>query len=394
MKRRDCLRLALRQARGTLLRSVLCVLSVAAGVCSMLLIVCTVAFGSAQVRDGLDALGLSGLTVYLEKAGGGAAFSAEQADALEQGLPTVSRAMAIKAGSGQFRTGHVQGSAVFFGVDEKLGEVMQLRLLHGSLFRAQQVDAAERVAVIDSTLAKKLFRRENVIGKQVRLVIGGEEQIYEIIGVISSQASLLAGIAGPFIPNMIYVPYSCLAGAQEQADQIFVQCVAEADTAAAGQQPERFLRERQQVGGEIAVRSLSGALDTADELVGIVTLAFFAIASIAFVVAMLGVCSSLLAAADERKPDIGVFLAIGAQPQDILRIFLYQSMALCLLGGLIGSAFGGGLLWLLMQRVPALSAMELGRAALLFPLAAMLGGTVCGLLPALRASRLDPVDTM
>lgn len=107
MKRRDCLRLALRQARGTLLRSVLCVLSVAAGVCSMLLIVCTVAFGSAQVRDGLDALGLSGLTVYLEKAGGGAAFSAEQADALEQGLPTVSRAMAIKAGSGQFRTGHV-----------------------------------------------------------------------------------------------------------------------------------------------------------------------------------------------------------------------------------------------------------------------------------------------
>ena len=142
------------------------------------------------------------------------------------------------------------------------------------------------------------------------------------------------------------------------------------------------------------MRSLSGALDTADELVGIVTLAFFAIASIAFVVAMLGVCSSLLAAADERKPDIGVFLAIGAQPQDILRIFLYQSMALCLLGGLIGSAFGGGLLWLLMQRVPALSAMELGRAALLFPLAAMLGGTVCGLLPALRASRLDPVDTM
>ena len=172
-------------------------------------------------------------------------------------------------------------------------EVMQLRLLHGSLFRAQQVDAAERVAVIDSTLAKKLFRRENVIGKQVRLVIGGEEQIYEIIGVISSQASLLTGIAGPFIPNMIYVPYSCLAGAQEQADQIFVQCIAEADTAAAGQQLERFLRERQQVGGEIAVRSLSGALDTADELVGIVTLAFFAIASIAFVVAMLGVCSSL-----------------------------------------------------------------------------------------------------
>ena len=394
MNRRDCLRLALRQARGTLLRSALSVLSVAVGVWSILLIVCTVQFGRAQVREGLDALGLSGLTVYLEKSGGGVVFSAGQAEALEQGLPVVSHAMAIKAGSGQFRTGHEQGAAVFFGVDEKMGEVMRLELLHGSLFRARQVACAERVAVIDNTLARRLFRRENVVGKELRLAVDGNEQVYEIVGVISSQASLVNGLAGTFIPDMIYLPYSCLADAGEPADQIFVQCMAAADLDAAGQQVEHFLKERQQIGGEIAVRNLSGALDTADEIVGLVTLAFFAIAAIAFLIAMIGVCSSLLAAADERKPDIGVFLAIGAKPRDVLRIFLYQAMVLCLIGGLVGSALGGGMLWLLARRVPALAGIALGQAAVLFPAVAVAGGTVCGLLPALRASRLDPVDMM
>ncbi len=394
MSRRDCLRLALRQARGTLLRSAICVASVAVGVCAMLLIVCTVAFGRAQVREGLDALGVSGLTVYLEKPGSGAVFSAAQADALEENLPVVARAMAIKAGSGQFRTGHEQGTAVFFGVDERLGEGMRLGLLHGSLFRARQIDNAERVAVIDASLAQRLFRRDNVVGKELRLVIGGEEQPYKIIGVISSQASLLSGIAGPFMPNMVYVPYTCLATDAGQADQIFIQCIANADLDAAGAQVERFLCERQQVGGEIAVKSLSGALDTADELVGLVTLAFFSIAAIAFVIAMLGVCGSLLAAADERRPDIGIFLAIGARRKDITRIFLYQSMSLCLLGGLLGSGAGCALLWALAQRLPLLASIPLWQAAVAFPAAAGLGGTVCGLLPALRASRLDPIEVM
>ncbi len=394
MKRRDCLRLSLRQARGTLLRSSLCVLSVAVGVCAMLLIVCTVAFGRAQVREGLDALGLSGLTVYLEKAGGGAPFTAEQAEAMEQSLPAVTCAMAVKAGSGQFRTGHEQGAAVFFGVDERLGEVMQLELLHGALFRARQIERAERVAVIDNLLARKLFRRENVVGKELRLAVNGTEQSYEIIGVISSQASLLSGLAGSFVPNIVYLPYSCLAGERETADQIFVQCMAGTDLDAAGEQVEGFLKERQQVGGELAVRNLSGALDTADEIVGLVTLAFFAIAAIAFLIAMIGVCGSLLAAADERKPDIGVFLAIGAQPRDVLRIFLYQAMLLCLIGGAAGSLLGSGVLWMLAQRIPALAALRLGWAAVLFPAAAVVGGTVCGLLPALRAARLDPVDIM
>lgn len=394
MTRRDCLRLALRQARGTLLRSALCVVSVAVGVCAMLLIVCTISFGRGQVRDGLDALGLSGLTVYLEKSGSGAPFSAAQADAMEDGLPVVRRAMAIKAGAGQFRTGHDQGAAVFFGVDEKLGEVMRLELLHGSLFRRWQIDSAERVAIVDASLARRLFRRENVVGKEVRLVVDGREQPYRIVGVISSQASLLTGMAGAFVPDMIYLPYSCLASEAEPADQIFVQCVAEADLDTAGTQIERFLEERQQVGGDLAVRSLSGALETADEIVWLVTLAFFAIAAISFLIAMIGVCSSLLAAADERRPDIGVFLAIGAQPLDVLRIFLYQAMALCLLGGTLGSAAGCSLLWLLARRLPALASIGLGKAALLFPAVAAAGGTACGLLPALRAARLDPVDVM
>lgn len=394
MRRRDCLRMALRQARGTFLRSALCVLSVAAGVCAMLLIVCAVGFGRTQLREGIDALGLGGLTVYVEKAGSGAAFSSAQADAIEEGLPAVARAMAIKAGSGQYRTGHEQGPAFFLGVDEKLGEVMRLGLLHGTLFRAQQIEGAERVAVIDDALARHLFRRENVVGKSLRLTVGGNEQNYEIIGVISSQTALLSGLAGSFAPNLIYLPYSCLAGTGEQADQIFVQCMAEADPESAGQQIERFLKQRQQVGGDIAVRNLSGAVEAADAVVSLVTLAFLAIAAIAFGIAMLGVCSSLLAAAEERKPEIGVLLAIGAKPRDVLRIFLYQAMTLCMLGGMAGSALGGGLLWLLGRCVPSLAAMGPGWAALLFPLAAAAGGTVCGLLPALRAAKLDPVEVM
>ena len=97
----------------------------------------------------------------------------------------------------------------------------------------------------------------------------------------------------------------------------------------------------------------------------------------------------MLAATHEKTGEIGVFLALGAQPRDIRRLFLLQSALLCAFGGVCG--WGSVCLLLLFGGTVLLPGWMLSAAILLLSLVC---GAVAGLLPAIRAARLDPIDAI
>ena len=206
--------------------------------------------------------------------------------------------------------------------------------------------------------------------------------------MVKAQTSALGSALSSFAPHLIYVPYSCLASMQENADQVFVQCTAQADLSAVSGQIERYLTGRGQVDGTVRVQNMSGMVDTVGRMADLCVALFIAVGAITLCVALIGVLCSMLAAAHEKTGEIGILLAIGAQPRDIRRLFLLQSALLCALGGLAGLLLAGGVLYwgaaiLPDWRVPA---------ALLA--LSVLCGTAAGLLPAVRAARLDPIDAM
>lgn len=385
----DLLWLAWRGLRQNPLRTLLCGLSVAVGTGALSLIASLGLFGQRQIENGLQTLGVSGLTVYLDERTGGNPLTAQTVDALEQAVPQVQSAMPIKAKTGSVRAGHASANAVFLGVDERLGDVMQLELIDGTLLSARQADFGAPAAVIGDDLALALYGRENIIGRTIRLRMDGQDQYFTVAGIVKAQTGALGGALSAFAPHLVYVPYACLATPQDNADQVFVQCTADADPSAVGTQIERYLTDRKQLGGTVRVQNMTGMLDTVRHLAALCAALFLAVGAVTLCVALIGVLSNMLTAAHEKTAEIGVFLALGAQPRDIRRLFLLQSVLLCLAGGGCGLLLSGAVLYFGASMQPPGGLLSIALLTL-----SVLCGALAGLAPALRAARLDPVDAM
>ena len=400
MRLRDILSLAAHNLRESPLRTALCALSVAVGSGALLLILSIGLYGRKQVDVGLQTLGVSGLSVYTESGHAGTILSAALADEIEQdvdGIRTlmplcaligIRTLMPIKAQSGTVRVGHTTEHAVLLGADERLGEVMQMEMLAGTLPNAWQCANAEPVAVVGDDLAQTLYRRTNITGRQIRLKVNGTDRYFTVCGVVRAQTGAFGGMLSAVAPHLVYVPYACIASQTERTDQVFVQCISQADTASVSSQIEKYLTDRQQVRG-VHVQNMSGAVQTVQQLAEMGIGLFAAVGAVTLFVALIGVMGSMLAAAHEKTGEIGILLALGAQPHDIRRTFLLQAVLLCLFGGIVGLAAAGALL-----HFGAALLLPEGRVFAGLLTLSTLSGAAAGLLPAVRAAALDPIDAI
>ena len=389
MKVRDLLGLAAHNLLASPLRSILCMLSVAVGTGALLLIAALGLFGQRQIGTALQTMGIGGLSVYLEERDGGAALSAALADDLADAVAGIDALMPVKAKTGSVRSGYEAVNAVFLGADERLGAVMRLEVLYGALFSAAQAAEAKPVVVVGDGLAQTFFGRTNIVGRRLRLRIGGRDGYYTVCGVVREQTAALGGALSALAPHLVYVPYGCLATRQENADQVLVQCAAQFEPDTVSEQITRYLYGYGQVGGTVRGQNISGMVDAVQDLTRMGAALFLAVGAVTLCVALIGVLCSMLSAAYEKTGEIGIFLALGAQPRDVRRLFLLQSVLLCLTGGVCGMAAAGTLLhWGAALLLPGwrLSAVLLGVTALC--------GAAAGWLPAQRAARLDPIDAM
>lgn len=206
---------------------------------------------------GLQTLGVSGLSVYTESGHAGTILSAALADEIEQDVDGIRTLMPIKAQSGTVRVGHTTEHAVLLGADERLGEVMQMEMLAGTLPNAWQCANAEPVAVVGDDLAQTLYRRTNITGRQIRLKVNGTDRYFTVCGVVRAQTGAFGGMLSAVAPHLVYVPYACIASQTERTDQVFVQCISQTDTASVSSQIEKYLTDRQQVRG-VHVQNMSG----------------------------------------------------------------------------------------------------------------------------------------
>ncbi len=384
----DLVRLALGNLKGSPLRTGLCVLSVAVGTGALLTITSAGLFGQAKVDESLRTVGVSGLTVYIDERGTGTRLSAEVADKMEDDISGIRSLMPIKAKTGSIRAGHSEANAVFLGADGRMGEVMQFEVLHGSLLTGRE-GIAQPVAVVGDDLAKELYGRENIVGRQIRLRIEGVDQYFTVCGVVKAQTGALGGAVSGLAPNLVYVPYQCVATMDDNADQVFVQCAAGSEPFAVGGQIESYLSGRVKVDGTVRVQNMSGMVDTVRRLANVCAMLFAAAGGVTLCVALAGLMCIMISATYEKTGEIGVFLALGAQPSDIRRLFLLQSVILCTGGGVCGLVSAGVLLYFGASLL--LPGWELTVAVMVL---CVMCGALAGLLPAVRASRLDPIDAI
>jgi putative ABC transport system permease protein len=156
----------------------------------------------------------------------------------------------------------------------------------------------------------------------------------------------------------------------------------------------RELLERRHGSEDFTITTQDQMLDVLGSVLDVLTMAIGALGGISLVVGGIGILTIMTIAVQERRREIGLLRALGAAKRQILVIFLAEAVALALLGGLTGLAVGSGGAWLIGLLVPALPTHTAWEFVLLAEVIAALIGLTAGVLPALNAARLDPVEAL
>jgi putative ABC transport system permease protein len=310
--------------------------------------------------------------------------------------PIVGAAGQVIYGNNNCRPRELQG----VGADYLQVRNWDMRL--GDFFTESDINNSNKVCVVGQTIVKKLFQTTNPIGKSIRI----KNIPFEIVGVLSTKG---ANIVGDDQDDVVLMPYATvrkrLQGSNfNNVDVALVSARATELMGSAEQEIDALLMDRHRIGmGEQPDFEVANTTEIAGAfslVTATLTLMLASIAGISLVVGGVGIMNIMLVSVTERTREIGIRMAVGARPNDILLQFLVESMVLSVVGGAIGVILGiGGSVSLTV----AINTVSSGRdwpivishwaaiASLLFSAAVGIG---FGFYPAWRASRLDPIDAL
>lgn len=305
----------------------------------------------------------------------------QRVEGVTQVVPTVFGQARVEAGE--------RGRSVFvLGTTEEAAEIWKIAVSQGEFLRAGDPRRAGSSAVLGAKLARELFPDGNALGGSVR-VAGWR---LRVIGVAAPRGQLL----GWDFDDVAYVPVAAGLGMfnRDELHEIDVSFAHSglADGVANGVRAR--LAERHGGREDFTVVTQAAMLEVFDGVLGAVTLAVGALGAVSLVVGAVGVLTILWIAVGERTYEIGLEKALGASSRQILGLFLIEAAVIATLGGAAGLALGWvstAALELALPGLPVSTPVGFAVAALGV---SVVVGLAAGVLPALRAASLDPIDAL
>jgi len=278
------------------------------------------------------------------------------------------------------------------GADRDHLRVMSLALAKGREFTESELRSGDRAALIGSEIADKLFGGVEPVGQEFVI----RNQKFTVVGVLAERGKFV----GQSLDNLVLVPLVA-------TERYFSSPETPLDIAARPRRPDLVDRAKEEMIDSLRrTRGLRPrddndfALVTQDSLLNLyrsITGAFFivmvAIASVALLVGGIGVMNIMLVSVTERTAEIGVRKALGARRKQILAQFLAEAVALTATGGALGILFGLGIGKLVALVTPLPSHVPVWAFVAAVSVSAGVG-LFFGFWPAVRASRLDPVEAL
>jgi putative ABC transport system permease protein len=262
----------------------------------------------------------------------------------------------------------------------------------GRFITELDVERNNRVVVLGSDVAKKLFDNRNPVGQSIRI----RNISFQVIGVMESKGAFL----GDNQDDAVYIPLTTMSSRVVgrtspyglEVSFISLSAKDEAAVSAAQFQISNLLRLRHRIitGDDFTVRTQKDALEVVGNVTSALTLMLAAIAGISLFVGGIGIMNIMLVSVRERTQEIGLRKAIGASQQDILVQFMIEATILSVVGGILGTAIGVGGVIL----VGTLSPLQAGVSPVAIALAVGVSGGIglfFGVVPARQAAKLDPI---
>jgi macrolide transport system ATP-binding/permease protein len=446
---------ALRSLRRNVLRSVLTTLGIIIGVASLIAIAEIGKGSSTAIREVLFRMGVNNLLVQAGAAsrngvslGSGSikTLTPEDAEAILNECPGVESLAPIVYTRRQVVHGGRNWVPIYFyGTTPRFLRVREWEdLAEGEPFTDDDVRDVAMVCMIGRTLAQELFPDESPIGQEVYV----SDVPLKVIGVLTPKGASIIGedqddillapwttvkfrisasggssgsgeaAAGPIdqaqqvnlirrYPRLSTPLYPSRSATQEvdtptlerfsNIDSILVRARSTEEIPAAMAQIRELLHERHHIPpgreDDFTVRDFTEVLAAVQTTVALVAGLLLCVALISLVVGGVGIMNIMLVSVTERYREIGLRMAVGAAPGDILRQFLVEAIVLCVLGGTAGIVVGrgGSMLVRLLAGWPTESSLLaiIGSVAV-----SVTVGIVFGYYPAWKASRLDPIEAL
>jgi putative ABC transport system permease protein len=387
------------------LRSFLTTLGVVIGVAAVIAMTSIGAGASARVQATYEAMG-SNLLIVLSgsSTAGGARGGAgsqptltwDDLDAI-RGLPAVRLAAPQLQKSAQVMAEGQNWYTMVQGTTPDLFDIRNWKIARGQFFEADDDRAGAKVALVGNTVVQNLFGPyDDPVGQVIRV----GEIPFEIVGVLQSKGQ--TGF-GQDQDDVVIIPSRTfrakLQGGLQQyiAGAIVVSARSSELAGAAQQQIQELLHQRHRIGpnqqDDFTIRNLSDIATSQQESAKTMTSLLAGIALVSLVVGGIGIMNIMLVSVTERTREIGLRMAVGAKPRNILVQFLVEAVALSIAGGIIGTATGLGAAGWLVARFgwPMLVQPHIIVAAVASSAAV---GVAAGMWPAMQAARLDPIPAL
>ena len=331
--------------------------------------------GKSQTMGG--AMGVFGTTRPL---------TMEDAEALRR-LPHVTGVLSAVQANAQVELGNRARRTTVYGVDPNFPELFKMQTSMGRFLPEDNPRSPRNYVVLGAKVKADLFGHENPLGKRIR--VGGGR--YSVIGVMEAKGNILGVDMDDcvFIPTIKGLELVNREGLQE-IDVVYRESASLEQVTAS---IKRVLIARH--GKEdFTITTQEQVLDTMGSILDVLTFAVAALGSISLFVGGIGILTILTISVNERTSEIGLLRALGAGQSQILVIFLTEAVVLAAIGGLAGLVIGAGGAMLLAWLIPDLPVHISWLYVVMAEGVAVLIGIVAGVVPALRAANLDPVEAL
>jgi putative ABC transport system permease protein len=321
----------------------------------------------------------------------------EDAKAIAKGAPSAKVISATLQRSAQVVYGGTNANTTVYGADIHYPEARNTYPQVGRYFTQAELNQAAQVAVLGTTVQKKLF--SNATGLNAKIRVQGK--IYRVIGVMESKGS-----QGPFDrDDTIFIPLTTMSSRivgnnaiqGVSVNTIWIKGVNQEALNAARFQATNILRLRHNIANpdndDFQIRNQSDLISTFSNIIGILTILVVAIASISLIVGGIGIANIMLVSVVERTREIGIRKAMGATNSAILTQFMIEAVSISTVGGIVGA--GTGVLIAFASSLAFSFPFVVSGWSIIVGFALSTAvGLVAGVIPARNAAQLDPIAAL
>lgn len=399
----ESVKIALAAIWANRLRSALTLLGIVIGVMSVITIISAIEGLMGSIEDSVSALGPAtfivtkfGIITSEEdffKALKRKSFTVEDMRAVEKACPGCEKVggrdfnrASIKRGNKGLRR------VIIIGATANLLDIVDIQLAEGRFFTETEYNRKNQVAFVGPVIVEELFEGVDPLGKTIKI----KGKRFTVIGIAKKRGSFL----GNNQDNFVMIPLSAhikMFGKTRRNFNLMIKSATIEGIEDTQDQVRAILRARRGVSykedDDFSILTAENILSFVDTITRGIRIALIGISSIALVVGGIVIMNIMMVSVTERTREIGIRKSIGARRKNIMVQFLFEALILSVGGGIIGTAFGIGTAIVLGSQISL--PVEPSLFAIISGMSISTGvGVFFGLYPAVKASRLDPIDAL